>query len=77
MLEFCKRLHDDVRENLEDWVHWNDTMTTCSTEDEAECGKLFEQRRQALSAALDELAALIDQRAEAFENSLPLSVRGR
>ena len=63
MLDFCKMLHRDILENLDEWVHWNDDGEDA---DEAEKTSL-ELREQTLREKLGELQSLIEQRQEDFE----------
>ena len=51
MIEFCEKLHADIADNLEDWVHW----------------EAFAMRRNSLQEKLDELAALIRENKEDFD----------
>lgn len=67
MIDFCKKLYADISDNLEDWVHWNDTYLLCSCETEAEEEGAFQLRRDELQKRLEELASLIEERKEDFE----------
>lgn len=66
MIEFCEKLHADIADNLEDWVHWDDDgileTYDAGTEKEA-----FAMRRNSLQEKLDELAALIRENKEDFD----------
>lgn len=54
MLDFCKMLHRDISENLEDWVHWND--------DDPQ-----PEREKALREKLNCLQELIEEKRDCFE----------
>ena len=66
MIEFCEKLHADISDNLEDWVHWDDDsiLETYKAETEEEA---FAMRRNSLQEKLNELAALIRQNKEDFD----------
>ncbi len=54
MLDFCKKLHQDISENLEDWVYWDDDDPP-------------PEREKALREKLDTLKSLIQEREEDFQ----------
>ncbi len=54
MLDFCKMLHRDISENLDDWIHW-------------ESGDPPPERANELKAKLDRLEQLIQEKKEEFE----------
>ena len=66
MIEFCQKLHEDISNCLEDWVHWDDDgiLELYGTETEEEA---FQTRRNELLEKLDELAVLIEENREDFE----------
>lgn len=67
MIDFCKKLHADISDNLDAWVHWDDSevleLYDTETEDEA-----FQMRRDELQEKLDELAELIEENESDFES---------
>ncbi len=54
MLDFCKKLHQDISENLDDWVHWDYDAPQ-------------REREKALREKLDALKSLIREREEDFQ----------
>lgn len=62
MLEFCRALHRDVTEDLEDWVRWIHYLG----DDEEIERKIHAERREELQQLLDRLAELIREREESF-----------
>ncbi|MBR4360100.1 MAG: hypothetical protein IKP32_05730 [Clostridia bacterium] len=61
MLDFCRMLHRDISENLDDWVNWNEGDMEAQ-------GDGAEQRRKAeIREKLDALARLIEEKKEDFE----------
>ena len=83
MIDFCKRLYQDIYCNLNDWVHWDDGSLECSVDnsldddvDDAEVDKLIaagmkdaiQDREEKLRDKLDELKELIDKNEEYFDN---------
>ena len=63
MLDFCRKLHQDISEHLDAWVHWDDHEEAT---EEAEIAA-SRQREAALREKLGELNGLINQRQEDFE----------
>ena len=59
MLDFCKMLHQDISDNLDAWVHWNDG------DDEDETA--FQARERLLREKLAELKRLIEEKREDFD----------
>lgn len=60
MLDFCKMLHADLSEHLEDWVCWDGEA---ETEEEKTA---LDERRETLQKKLDQLRALIAEKEEDF-----------
>lgn len=58
MLDFCRKLYDDITINLEAWVHWNDPFYKDDT--------YYDTRRAELQKRLDTLAKLIEDRSKKF-----------
>ena len=54
MLDFCKKLHQDISENLDDWVLWDYDAPQ-------------PEREKALREKLDTLKSLIQEREEDFQ----------
>jgi hypothetical protein len=63
MLDFCKQLHQDISENLDDWVHWDGD----GEDADAAARAAFDLREKTLHEKLNELKSLIEQRQEDFE----------
>lgn len=61
MLDFCRQLHRDIAENLDAWVDWNEG------ELEAAGQGAGEKRKAQIQEKLDELAQLIEEKKEDFE----------
>ena len=71
MIDFCRKLHQDISGNLEDWVHWDDgSIESSLDEDEGYESEAFQkaigQRRETLQRKLDTLKELIDSKADNF-----------
>lgn len=58
MMDFCKMLHNDISDNLEDWVNWD----LDNDDDDID----LDQRRESLQGKLDELKRLIEKKEEYF-----------
>ena len=67
MLDFCKKLHEDISGNLEDWVHWDDSMILDDLDEGEDEETAFDNRRAEIQQKLDELEALIKENEENFE----------
>lgn len=59
MLDFCRMLHRDISENLDDWVHWNDSESDTEAD--------FALRKGELVSKLNALEKLIGERKEDFD----------
>lgn len=72
MIDFCRKLYEDISANVEDWAHWDDPFVGVSP-GEGDGYKsmtqdlLVDERRAAILYRLDTLKQLIDQRTERFE----------
>lgn len=83
MMDFCKKLYQDIDSNLEGWVHWNDEFLECAVDnslpeelEDADAEKLtsagmedaIRNREKSLRDMLGELKKLIDENEEYFDN---------
>ncbi len=71
MIDFCRRLYEDISANLEDWVHWDDGEIESSLGmDEGYEPDAFEraiaERRKTIKVRLDRLKQLINENEENF-----------
>lgn len=71
MIEFCKRLYSDIESNLDEWVHWNDSLLQGPDENgQAPSKKTIQarllERKTQLQTQLDRLKQLIERREEHF-----------
>lgn len=74
MIDFCRRLYQDISENLEAWVHWDDgSIEDAPDENEEYESDAFKEalgkRREAIQEKLDRLKKLIDQEAGDYDQS--------
>ena len=72
MIDFCRKLHADITDNLDAWVHWDDGRTEAILEEgEGYNSPAFQQsiekRRTLIQSKLDTLKQLINEKAENFE----------
>ena len=68
MMDFCKQLYADISNDLDAWVHWDDS----ALEDELDEGDdqgleaLVQERRIGIQSKLDQLKRLIEEKEEFF-----------
>ena len=83
MMDFCKKLYQDIDSNLGGWVHWNDEFLECAGDnslpeelEDADLERLISagmedavrDREKSLRDMLGELKKLIDENEEYFDN---------
>ncbi len=68
MIDFCRKLHDDIAGSLEAWVHWDDDSIEAPDDSEEAFDRATSERRNAIRERLDRLGDLISRVSEDFED---------
>lgn len=66
MIDFCRNLHRDISENLEEWVNWNNEYLYDDERDEEEMKPI---RRSKIKEKLDRLEELIKAKEGEWEHT--------